>query len=893
MASNHGQITEFSGNADDWEAYIEQLERYFVVNDITTAAKKRAILLSSCGTAAYKTIQSVVAPTKPTEQKVQEHYTPAPSAIVQRFKFYSCNRQTMESIASYVARLRALTQHCEFGDNLDTMLRDRLVCGVNNEQLQRRLLSEPRLTFAKAMEISRTFETTTEDAHTLQRDASGAEALAVNVLSNPADTAVRQTANYMANQPCFRCGGAHPPAKCRFKQATCHKCNKKGHIARACRSSQAGMAPQRHEETRPVHQVTQEDSSEVYTMYNLPGAQIDPIQVVVWIGDQELPMEVDTGASLSIISEQTYHSLIKAPALLPTQARLRTYTGEPMPVLGLITVPVHHNNQQKTLPLLVVKGGRPSLLGRDWLQQAIHQVCLIDDVRAILDRYAGLFQEELGTLQGTKVKLLMDSDVQPKSCKPRPVPFALRQKVETELQRLQDESVIEPVQFSQWATPIIPVVKQDRTVRICGDYKATVNQALKSEVYPLPRIEELFAAMAGGQQFSKMDLSHAYQQLVLEEESQELVTITTHKGLFKYNRLPFGISTAPSVFQRVMENLFQGLKYVAVYLDDILITGRSRTEHLETLEEVLKRLEKAGMRLKKSKCKFLMTEIEYLGHRITKEGLKPTESKVQAIAQAPTPTNVSELKAFLGLVNYYGKFLPTSLAPLHRLLARGAHYQWSQTQQDVFDTVKSQLASSKVLVHYDSDIDLVLSCDASPYGVGAVLSHRFGADSERLIAYASHTMAPAEKRYSHLDKEALAIIFGLKKFYQYLYGRKFVIYTDHKPLSYLFDPIRAIPHLASSRLQRWALTLSAYTYSIEYRSGKSNGNADAFSRLPLPGIPTDIPMPTDTVFLLQKSNDTPVTANMIKRWTNQDPVLAKVKNFVLKGWPSSVTDSGI
>ena len=128
------------------------------------------------------------------------------------------------------------------------------------------------------------------------------------------------------------------------------------------------MAPQRHEETRPVHQVTQEDSSEVYTMYNLPGAQLDPIQVVVWIGDQELPMEVDTGASLSIISEQTYHSLIKAPALLPTQARLRTYTGEPLPVLGLITVLVHHNNQQKILPLLVVKGGGPSLLGRDWLQ---------------------------------------------------------------------------------------------------------------------------------------------------------------------------------------------------------------------------------------------------------------------------------------------------------------------------------------------------------------------------------------------------------------------------------------------------------------------------------------------------------------------------------------------
>lgn len=177
------------------------------------------------------------------------------------------------------------------------------------------------------------------------------------------------------------------------------------------------------------------------------------------------------------------------------------------------------------------------------------------------------------------------------------------------------------------------------------------------------------------------------------------------------------------------------------------------------------------MQLKQSKCKFLMAEIEYLGHRITKEGLKPAESKVRTISQAPAPRNVSELKAFLGLLNYYGKFLPnlsTTLAPLHKLLAKRAHFQWNHSQQDAFNTVKLQLASHKVLVHYDSNVDLVLACDASPYGVGAVLSHRFGTESEQPIAYASHTLASAERRYCHLGKEALAIIFGLKKFHQYL-----------------------------------------------------------------------------------------------------------------------------
>ena len=247
-----------------------------------------------------------------------------------------------------------------------------------------------------------------------------------------------------------------------------------------------------------------------------------------------------------------------------------------------------------------------------------------------------------------------------------------------------------------------------------------------------------------------------------------------------------------------MEHLLQDLKFVTVYLDDIRVTEKT-TDHLLNLDEVLSRLEKAGIRLKQSKYKFLLPEVEYLGHKITKDDLKPFDSKLDAISKAPVPKNMSELKAFLGLVNYYGRFLSqmsTTLTPLHKLLQKGTHFQWDEQHQKAFDTVQSQLISSELLIHYDSNLELILSCDPSPYGVSAVLAHRFRDGTELPIAYSSCTLAPAEKRYCQLDKEGLAIIFRLKKFYQYLFGRHFIIFTDHKPLSHLFYSDRAIPQLA-------------------------------------------------------------------------------------------------
>ena len=246
------------------------------------------------------------------------------------------------------------------------------------------------------------------------------------------------------------------------------------------------------------------------------------------------------------------------------------------------------------------------------------------------------------------------------------------------------------------------------------------------------------------------------------------------------------------------------------------------------------------------------------------------------------------MKSFIGLVNYYGKFLPdlsTVLSPLYRLLRKEDKWCWGKEQQTAFEKVKSLLTSDRLLVHYDPDQELILACDASPYGVGAVLSHRGEDGQEKPVAFASRTLAKAEKNYSQLEKEGLAIVFGVKKFHLYLFGRHFVILSDHKPLRHLFKEDSATPVMASACIQRWALLLGGYDYTIEYKPGERHANADFLSRLPLSISPGNIPIPPETVALIESLDASPVTAADIKQWTAKDPLLSKVMDLVLHGRP--------
>ena len=485
----------------------------------------------------------------------------------------------------------------------------------------------------------------------------------------------------------------------------CHHCNKKGHIAPVCCSKTKEQkrtskptgghkqgqhrANHVHEDTPSLVLDTSASSGDEYHIHLLDECSSHPITIDVFVNRRPLSMEVDTGAAVSIISEKTHQMLFADLKLHRTTLRLKTYTEEYMQVTGQLRVVEQYGKQQEKLVLIVVAGNGPSLFGSNWLKYLRldwSTIATVNTVRgkslqALLKEQPQLLAEGLGKVEPYRATLQVWPDVMPKFCRFRPVPFAIREAVGKELDHLEEQGIIEKVTHCDWAAPIVPVPKKDGRFRICGDYKVTINQALSVEQYPLPKPEDLFATLAGGQAFSKLDLSQAYLQVQLDEHSKHYLTVNTHQGLYRYVRLRFGVASAPALFQKMMDTVLQGIPGVICYIDDILITGKDERRHLRSLKEVFQRLEKHGFRLKQEKCEFLMPTIEYLGHQITKNGVQPLPSKVAAIEQAPTHTNIQELRSFLGLLDYYGKFIPnlsTILHPLNALLQADPKWIWNQ-----------------------------------------------------------------------------------------------------------------------------------------------------------------------------------------------------------------------
>ncbi len=784
------------------------------------------------------------------------------------------------------------------------------MCGLLSESIQKRLLAEADLTLARALSLSQGMEAARKNTQSLKvKEGAIGQINKVPPMRRDSSTSKRPA--------CRHCGrNNHDSADCFFRDAECRNCGEKGHLAAICGHSKSTKPARRSQATQRRKLKTgsakwvEEDfcnsaeSSEELPIYTLTNNNT-PLHANLLLNGTVVRMEVDTGAAVSLMPISKFRVFFPHSSLRQSRVTLRTYTGELMEVQGEVVMEVQYSEQKKSLPLVIVAGNGPTLPGRNWLQhiqldwtemgiRAIKHSSPAESLEAIKKRYeSSVFSEGLGCITPFKANIIVKSDAQPKFYKPRPVPFSIKEAVGEELDRLESEGIIERVNHSDWATPIVAVPKKNGKFRICGDYKVTVNPVLQVDKYPLPKPEDLFATLAGGKKFTTLDLSQAYLQFELDEGSSQYTTINTHKGLYCYKRLPFGISSAPALFQKTMDTILQDIPKAMCYIDDFMVTGSSDAEHLATLDQVLNRLKEHKIKANLQKCQFLAKSVKYLGHMIDAEGKHALTDKLEAVQNAPVPNNTTELRSFLGLLNYYRMFLPniaTVLHPLNELLQDKRTWKWNFDCQSAFQTAKDLLTSSSVLAHYDPQLPIRLAADASAYGIGAVLSHAYPNGEEKPIAFVSRTLTASEKNYAQIEKEALALVFGVHRFHQYLYGRKFTLLTDHRPLTTILGSKKGIPPIAAARLQRWAVQLAAYTYDIEFKSTHDHGNADALSRLPLPTTgPGCSCEPSD--FNICQIMSLPVACVDVQRATRRDPVISQVLRYTQTGWPETVPES--
>ncbi|XP_054279059.1 uncharacterized protein K02A2.6-like [Macrosteles quadrilineatus] len=512
-------------------------------------------------------------------------------------------------------------------------------------------------------------------------------------------------------------------------------------------------------------------------------------------------------------------------------------------------------------------------------------------IKSIKQRFSSVFEQCIGKTPNFTCSLKLKDNSRPMYLKPRPVPHALREAVENELDKLEKEDIIEKVDQSEWGTRIVVIPKANGSVRICADYKVTVNQQLHDSRYPIPRIEDILNKMRNGNYFCTLDIYKAYLHLSVDSESSKIQTITTHKGTYIAKRLFFGIKTAPNEFHKFIDQVVQNLEGTVAYFDDIVVQGCTFEECKSRLIKVLEKLEKHNLHVNVEKCKFFERKLQYLGHIISKDGIQKSPEKVRAIQDAPRPSNITGVRQFLGLVQYYSKFIKdasTVLNPLHQLLRKDKRFHWSQECEKAFTRVKEEIASDTVLTPYNPDLPVILATDASSVGLSAVLYHKMPNNEERPIVFASRSLTAAERNYSQLDREATAVYWGCKKMFDYIYGRKFTLAIDNKPLMTIFHPDKKLPLLTSSRMLRYANFLSGFDYDIVHKKSSDHCNAsDYLSRHPLPikeeninVVDEDYTVRRETIHCI--TTDT-IMAKDIEKETSLDDELSRLKEKLLNG----------
>ena len=906
-----------TGNiSDNWKRFKQRIELYM---DATGASKKddkakTSLLLHVMGEKAidvYNTFVFQDAGDEMKYNKVIEQFeaycSPKKNITLERFHFNRCTQEKDESIDQYVTKLKALSKTCEFGTLENSLVKDRIVFGIQSDATRERLLREEDLTLEKAMKVCRAAESAK-----IQMSEIGAENTVHAVKSQEKtnkfgykqyqfkkqkSSKTKQQGKQQSDQvhSCRRCGKTHKSGECPAYGQECLKCGGKNHYAKCCLSKK--QAPGKKKVHRVDLDLEEDTSSEEFILHTV---SVDAVTQdnCDWTEDiiihgKRINMKLDTGAQVNLLSESEYRKLRNKPKLQRTKHKLKGYGNYDIQIIGKFVAHVEHNGKHR-MTFFVVPGADKPLLGLEACERLglVKRVADVkkDTYEALKEEYKELF-EGLGCLPGQHT-IVVDPTVPPVVHACRKVPFALHDKLKEELRRMVDLKVITKVnEPTEWVSSVVIVKKSNGDLRICLDPRS-LNQAIRRQHYKLPTREEVMAQFAGAKIFTKLDASKGFWQVQLDEASSYKCTFNTPFGRFRYLRLPFGISSAPEVYHKIVHEIFEGISGVDTSMDDIIVWGNTKKEHDVALERVLQAARKNNLKLNPDKCMFGVKELTFLGGKLTDQGVKPDPKKISAITNMERPKDKQEVQRFLGMVTYLAKWIPgfsEKTTPLRSLLHKNNAWQWGPEQETAWEHLKNLITTEPVLQYYDRRKPIRISLDASRNGLGAVLL-QLHQEIWKPVAYASRAMIEAETRYAQLEKELLSITFACERFHQFIDGAEVVAETDHKPLVSIFKKSLVDCPL---RVQKLLLRIQRYDLEVTYTPGKLLVAADTLSRATDPKHPKGIDSSTAEeidlyVDMVMKS--IPISEKrmiQIKEETQKDEKMKTLIRIIQEGWPNN------
>lgn len=669
------------------------------------------------------------------KRKFREVCNPETNVTMERHSFNTRNQKPGETIEAYVSTLRNKAKTCNFGALTDELIRDRLVCGIDNDSVRRVLLRESDLTLAKAIKICQISELTEQHTKVLAAPRSGPTSVdAVHYNAKGRKPIMHWQKPQQKHQSgtmnivnCKNCGGNHPAKRdqCKAFGQQCHRCKKFNHFKSQCRSASKNYF-------KSINQITDENTDSSEESFYIDGLCLGASEINVvdhhnttvkqeihcslTVNGKPLELKIDTGAKCNVISTETYKAVRKNEKIEEkSKVTLVAYGGTVIQTQGTVMLQCLTSKQQShLLQFHVVDKNVKSLLGLPdclkmnliSLREEVHGIDLNKNKnlsQEIFTEYADLFDDELGTLP-VMYSMKINPDITPVVRPSRRIPVAMRDKVEAELENMTKLGVITPIsEPTEWVSSMVATHKKDTDkIRLCIDPR-DLNEALMRPHHPMRTVEEVASQMSNASVFSVLDAKSSFWQIKLDYESSLRTTFATPSGRYRFLRMPFGINSASEVFQRAMEQIFTGFP-CAIIVDDIIVGGKGEKEHDENLRKVLNKARQINLKLNPQKCKFRLKEVSYVGHLFTECGLKPDPTKIQAITEMPPPNDKNALQRFLGMANYLGKFIPNLselAAPLRQLLHRDVAWCWSQHQQEAFDMLKKCITFPPVLKYFD------------------------------------------------------------------------------------------------------------------------------------------------------------------------------------------------